>query len=170
MPKRSAGILLHRRSRGGTEVLLVHPGGPFWRNKDLGAWMIPKGEIDDEEEDPLALARREFAEETGVEPEGPFVELATIKEKGGKVVQAWASEGDLDPSGIQSNTFSMEWPPGSGKTTEFPEVDRAAWFALEEARNKILPSQLPLLERLEAILAEGEGQDKARNDVSDKEE
>ncbi|MFN2420259.1 MAG: NUDIX domain-containing protein [Gemmatimonadota bacterium] len=153
MAKTSAGILMYRRRSGAVEVFLVHPGGPFWKNKDLGAWMIPKGEIE-EGEDPLEVAVRELEEETGTKPEGPFTALTPIKQKGGKIVKAWACEGDLDAEGIESNTFSMEWPPGSGKTAEFPEVDRAMWFGLEEAKDKLLPSQLPLLEELEAIHAE----------------
>lgn len=156
MPKTSAGILMYRwpeNRESGPEILLVHPGGPLWRNKDLGAWMIPKGEIDEEDGDPLAVAVREFAEETGLAPEGPFAELAPIKQKGGKRVLAWACEGDLDPEAIESNAFTMEWPPGSGKMAEFPEVDRAAWFDLEEAKTRILPSQLPLVEELEGVLA-----------------
>jgi predicted NUDIX family NTP pyrophosphohydrolase len=154
VPKTSAGILMYRIRQHDAEVLLVHPGGPFWKKRDLGAWMIPKGEIEEGEE-PLAVAAREFAEETGTTPEGPFTELAPFKQKGGKLVLAWACEGDLDADAIQSNTFTMEWPPGSGKTAEFPEVDRAAWFTIEEAKTKILPSQLPLLEELERILTEG---------------
>ena len=152
MARRSAGILMHRSREGGVEVLLVHPGGPFWRRRDLGAWMIPKGEIE-EGEDPLAVAVREFAEETGATPEGPFTALAPIQQKGGKHVQAWACEGDLDAGAIESNTFTMEWPAGSGKMAEFPEVDRAAWFTIPEASDRILPSQLPLLEELETLLA-----------------
>jgi predicted NUDIX family NTP pyrophosphohydrolase len=149
--KTSAGILMYRRRAGGLEVFLVHPGGPYWKNKDLGAWMIPKGEIA-EGEDPFEVAVREFEEETGTPPKGPFAPLTAIKQKGGKVVAAWACEGDLDAGAVESNTFSMEWPPGSGKTAEFPEVDRAAWFSLEEAKDKLLPSQLPLLEELETML------------------
>ena len=145
MAKRSAGILLYRRREGALEVFLAHPGGPFWARKDLGAWTIPKGEIDDGE-DPLEAARREFAEEIGVRLDGEFRELDPIRQKGGKLVLAWAVEGDCDPAAVRSNLFSMEWPPKSGKLAEFPEVDRAAWFTLEEAKAKILPSQLPLLE------------------------
>ena len=144
---RSAGLLLFRRSAKGLEVLLVHPGGPFWAGKDLGAWSIPKGEIGPGE-DPLEAARREFEEETGFVPEGPFVELMPVKQRGGKVVQAWAARGDWDPSRLSSDTFSMEWPPRSGRTQQFPEVDRAVWFALPEARRRILPGQIPLLEEL----------------------
>jgi predicted NUDIX family NTP pyrophosphohydrolase len=153
VPKRSAGILMYRRRGDAVEVFLVHPGGPFWRRRDLGAWMIPKGEIEDHEDDPLAVAVREFAEETGTAPEGPFTALGPIVQKGGKHVQAWACEGDLDARAIESSTFTMEWPAGSGKMAEFPEVDRAAWLTIEEATDKILPSQLPLLEELETLLA-----------------
>jgi predicted NUDIX family NTP pyrophosphohydrolase len=147
--KRSAGILLHRRSAGGAlEVLLVHPGGPFWAKKDLGAWSIPKGEHEDGE-DARAAALREFEEELGSPAvEGELVDLGEVRQKSGKVVTAWALEGDIDADGIRSNTFEMEWPPRSGKTREFPEVDRAAWFGLDEARERILPAQAPLLDRL----------------------
>jgi predicted NUDIX family NTP pyrophosphohydrolase len=145
MAARSAGILLYRRRGGSLEVFLAHPGGPFWAKKDLGAWTIPKGEID-EGEDPLEAAKREFAEEIGVELEGEFRALEPIRQKGGKTVLAWAVEGDCDPADVRSNLFSMEWPPRSGKQAEFPEIDRAQWFSLEEAARRILPSQLPLLE------------------------
>ena len=145
--RRSAGILLHRRREGRLEVLLVHPGGPFWKNRDEGAWTIPKGEYGDGE-DALDAAKREFAEETGFPVEGPFHELAPVRQASGKVVRAWAVEGDCDAAAIRSNTFSMEWPLRSGKTAEFPEVDRAAWFALDEARRRILPAQMPLLDEL----------------------
>jgi predicted NUDIX family NTP pyrophosphohydrolase len=149
MPARSAGIILHRRGPSGPEVLLVHPGGPFWAKRDLGAWSIPKGEYDDAE-DPLACARREFEEELGsAPPDGAEpVELGEVRQKGGKVVAAWALEGDLDAGAIRSNTFTMQWPPHSGRTSEFPEVDRAGWFGLDAAREKILPAQAPLLDRL----------------------
>jgi predicted NUDIX family NTP pyrophosphohydrolase len=147
--RRSAGILLFRRSGGVTEVLLVHPGGPFWAKRDLGSWSIPKGEYDDGE-DALAAARREFEEELGTAtPDGDPVELGEVRQRGGKVVVAWALEGDLDADSIRSNTFSIEWPPRSGAMKEFPEVDRAAWFSLDEARERILPAQAPLLDRLE---------------------
>ena len=146
MAKRSAGILLHRN--GASEVLLVHPGGPFWAKKDLGAWSIPKGEHDDGE-DALACALREFREETGTElPPDNLTDLGTIKQRGGKVVQAWAAEGDLDAAAVRSNTFTMEWPPRSGVQREFPEVDRAEWFSVEEAREKLVPAQVELLDRL----------------------
>ena len=146
--KRSAGILLHRRGDDGLEVLLVHPGGPFWAKKDLGAWSIPKGEHDDAEE-ALECALREFEEETGSRPDaGELDDLGTVRQKSGKVVHAWALEGDLDADAIRSNTFTMEWPPRSGRTSEFPEVDRAAWFAVEAARERINPAQAAFLDRL----------------------
>jgi predicted NUDIX family NTP pyrophosphohydrolase len=149
MASRSAGILLHRAGAAGPEVLLVHPGGPYWAKRDLGAWSIPKGEYEDGE-DPRACALREFAEELGSPaPEGAgLVDLGEVRQKSGKVVTAWALRGDLDASAIRSNTFAMEWPPRSGATREFPEVDRAAWFGLDEARERILPAQAPLLDRL----------------------
>ena len=148
MAKRSAGILMYRRREGELQVFLGHPGGPFWSRKDAGAWSIPKGEID-EGEDPLAAAKREFAEETGLRPDGELVALAPIRQKGGKVVLAWAIEGDCDARAIKSNIFSMEWPPKSGKMAEFPEIDRAEWFSLDEARRRINPGQLPLIEELQ---------------------
>jgi predicted NUDIX family NTP pyrophosphohydrolase len=145
--KRSAGILLYRRAPE-LEVLLVHPGGPFWAKKDLGAWSIPKGEHD-EDEDARACAIREFTEETGGAPSpGELDDLGTVTQKAGKVVQAWALEGDLDPASIRSNTFSMQWPPRSGRMQEFPEVDRAEWFALDAARERINPAQAAFLDRL----------------------
>ena len=144
----SAGIVLYRVGDGGPEVLLVHPGGPFWAKKDLGAWSIPKGELEPDE-DPLAAARREFEEETGCRISGEFRPLAPLKQPGGKTVYAWAVEGDCDPAAIKSNTFSMEWPPHSGRRQEFPEVDRAAWFPLDEAKKKILPGQVGFIESLE---------------------
>ena len=146
--KRSAGILLYRRSRDELQVFLAHPGGPFWAKKDAGAWTIPKGEID-AGEDALSAARREFAEEIGTRLQGDFVPLEPIRQKGGKVVVAWAVEGECDASSIRSNVFTMEWPPRSGKHVEFPEVDRAAWFNLPEARTKILSSQVPFLDQLD---------------------
>jgi predicted NUDIX family NTP pyrophosphohydrolase len=152
MSKVSAGLLMYRRREGVLEVFLVHPGGPFWARKDAGAWSIPKGEIDRAEE-PLAVARREFTEETGFPAEGDFHPLAPITQAGGKVVQAWAFEGDADPAKLRSNTFSIEWPPRSGRQTSFPEVDRAAWFRLDVARQKINPAQVALLDELEALLA-----------------
>jgi predicted NUDIX family NTP pyrophosphohydrolase len=151
MAKRSSGILLFRRQPQ-LEVLLVHPGGPFWAKKDLGTWSIPKGEHEDDEE-ALAAALREFEEELGSPPtpkpdEGALDDLGSVRQKSGKVVQAWALEGDLDADAIRSNTFTMEWPPRSGRQSEFPEVDRAAWFAVEEARERINPAQAALLDRL----------------------
>jgi len=148
--KHSAGVLLFRRRGEGVEFLLVHPGGPFWRRKDTGAWSIPKGQIEDEEE-PRACAIRELEEELGpaaeVDPER-LIELGSIRQRAGKVVDAWAVEADFDPEALDSNTFSMEWPPRSGEQQEFPEVDRAGWFEPEKAREKILPAQAELLERL----------------------
>ena len=152
MPKISAGLLLYRVKNGPLEFLLVHPGGPFWKNKDDGAWTIPKGEIGDNEEQPLAAAVREFEEELGFKPGGPFIELTPIKQKAGKMVHAWAFEGDCDPSQFKSNTFSMEWPPRSGKQAEFPEIDRAQFFNVESAKTKINPAQIPLLEELQRRL------------------
>lgn len=153
MSKESAGLVMYRRRSGRVEVLLVHPGGPFWRNRDEGAWSIPKGEIAPDE-DALAAARREFEEELGRAAEGQFVELTPVRQKGGKRVLAWAFEGDCDPGAIRSNTFTMEWPPRSGRRAEFPEVDRAAFFDLETAGTKINPAQAALLvelaERLDA--------------------
>jgi predicted NUDIX family NTP pyrophosphohydrolase len=147
----SAGILLYRRRAGAVEVLLIHPGGPFWRSRDEGAWMIPKGGPE-EGEDPLACALREFEEELGTRPSGAPWPLCRIRQKGGKWVEAFALEGDLDPDSIVSNEFSLEYPARSGEIRSFPEVDRAAWFGLPEARAKMLPSQLPLLAALEAAL------------------
>jgi predicted NUDIX family NTP pyrophosphohydrolase len=145
---RSAGILLYRRRDDRLEVLLVHPGGPLWARRDAGVWSIPKGEYADDEE-PLAAARREFAEELGTPvPDGEALELGEIRQKSGKRVRAWAVAGDLDAERAQSNTFSMQWPPKSGRMQEFPEVDRAEWFGLEQAREKLNPAQVPLLEHL----------------------
>jgi predicted NUDIX family NTP pyrophosphohydrolase len=148
MAKSSAGVLLYRRREGRLEVFLVHPGGPFWAKKDIGAWSIPKGECA-EGEDGLTAARREFEEETGRAAEGEFLELGEIRQAGGKVVTAWAVEGDLNPDEIVSNEFAMEWPPRSGRTAKFPEVDRGAWFGMIEARERILAGQRELLARLE---------------------
>jgi len=153
MAIRSAGILLYRQSEGGILVLLVHPGGPFWTKRDVGAWSIPKGEYPDDE-DPEAAARREFAEETGMLPSGPSLALGEIRQKAGKHVIGFAIEGDFDPDALRSNTFEMEWPPRSGRMQSFPEVDRAEWFDLLRARGKILPSQRPFLERLAEICAQ----------------
>jgi predicted NUDIX family NTP pyrophosphohydrolase len=146
MSKQSAGILLHRFKNDRLEVLLVHPGGPFWRKKDAGAWSIPKGEFD--QEDPLAAAKREFTEETGMQLEGEPVALTPQKQKGGKVVYGWMIEGDVDPSRIQSNVFELEWPPKSGKMQVFPEIDKAEWFPTEVALKKINPGQAPLIREL----------------------
>jgi predicted NUDIX family NTP pyrophosphohydrolase len=153
--QRSAGILLFRRAEGGPEFLLVHPGGPYWQKRDLGAWSIPKGEIEAGEE-PRAAALRELAEELGPVPalgEGELVELGSIRQRAGKVVEAWAAEADFDPDQLASITFSMEWPPRSGKEQEFPEIDRAEWFGVERAREKILPAQATFLDRLLEHLA-----------------
>ncbi len=147
MPRRSAGLLMYRRSAGTLEVLLVHPGGPFWMKKDAGAWSIPKGEYEAGEE-ALAAAAREFQEETGLVARGPYTRLTPIRQPGGKVVEAWAFEGDCDAESLKSTTFSLEWPRGSGRRQEFPEVDRAGWFGLDEARRKILPAQAALLDEL----------------------
>ena len=149
--KSTAGLLLYRR-RGELEVFLVHPGGPFWAKKDEGAWSVPKGEID-EGEDSLAAAKREFAEETGFAVDGQFRPLDPIKQAGGKHVHVWAIESDCDPAKLQSNLFSMEWPPKSGKQQSFPEVDRGAWFTLAEAKNRILKSQASLIDQLVALLS-----------------
>ena len=153
MPKLSAGLLMYRMRGGRVELLLVHPGGPFWTKKDAGAWSIPKGEISAEEDD-LDAARREFFEETGVLPEGRFNPLGEIVQKGGKVVRAWAFEGDYDPATLKSNTFTMEWPPRSGKQQEFPEIDRAAFFTPEEARIRINPAQAEFIDALERMTGE----------------
>ena len=147
MPKISAGILLFRRRREGVEVLLVHPGGPFWAKKDAGAWSIPKG-LADEGEDLLAAARRELLEEIGTSVEGEFLDLGAHKQPGGKTVVGWACEADFDPAALKSNTFAMEWPPRSGKMAEFPEVDKAGWFALDEALKKVTKGQKPIIEAL----------------------
>jgi predicted NUDIX family NTP pyrophosphohydrolase len=152
MPAVSAALLLHRSVAGALEVLLVHPGGPFWQHRDLGAWSIPKGEVGDGE-DLLAAARREFHEETGFSPEGDAIPLGQVRQAGGKVVHAWAVAGDVDPRALRSNTFEMEWPKGSGRVQSFPEVDRAAWFDLAEARRRILPAQAKFLDALVAALA-----------------
>ncbi len=147
MPKTSAGILLYRRKDDVLRVFLIHPGGPFFANKDAGAWSVPKGELD-EGEDALAAARREFEEETGCGLEGPFTPLSPIKQKGGKIVLAWATEGDCDADAIRSNTFALEWPPKSGSVRDFPEVDRAGWFTVDEAKKKINFAQAALLDEL----------------------
>jgi predicted NUDIX family NTP pyrophosphohydrolase len=151
MPKQSAGLLAYRRHRGSLEVFLVHPGGPFWKSKDDGAWTIPKGEFAAGEE-PLEAAKREFREETGFEPTVTFLPLLPCKQSGGKIVHAWAFEADYDPAALRSNTFTLQSPPESGKTIEVPEIDRADWFPLETARTKILPGQRSLLEQLEHLV------------------
>lgn len=152
MPEISAGLLMYRIRDRQAQVLLVHPGGPFFRNKDEGAWTIPKGEAD-AGEGLLATAQREFAEETGLTPTGPFIALASVKLKSGKTVHAWAFEGDCDPANLVSNTFTLEWPPKSGKQAEFPEVDKAEWFDVATAKQKINSAQAKLIEELEAVLA-----------------
>ncbi|HJZ31609.1 MAG TPA: NUDIX domain-containing protein [Hyphomicrobiaceae bacterium] len=144
MPQRSAGILLFRRNAGGLEVLLVHPGGPFWAKKDAGAWTIPKGGYEPGE-DALAAAKREFEEETGARLEGEALALGAFRQSSAKLVDVWAVEGDFDPNALNSNTFAMEWPPRSGRQREFPEVDRAAWFTPQAAADKILKGQRPIL-------------------------
>lgn len=153
MGRRSAGIALYRGSPPDLEVLLVHPGGPLWARRDAGAWSIPKGEYEDGE-DPAGAARREFTEELGSPaPEGELVDLGEVKQRSGKLVRGWALRGDLDASAITSNTFALEWPPRSGRMREFPEVDRAQWFTLEQARERINSAQVPLLDRLEQALS-----------------
>jgi predicted NUDIX family NTP pyrophosphohydrolase len=148
MPKISAGLVMYRVIEGRLEVLLVHPGGPFWRKKDEGVWSIPKGEVAAGEE-LLGTAKREFREETGIKPEGPFIELGSIKQKSGKIVHAWGFAGDCDTNTIRSNTFTLEWPPRSGRRQEFPEIDRAAFFPIEESRSRIIPAEFELLLRLQ---------------------
>lgn len=150
--KRSAGILMYKYSSSRVEVFLVHPGGPFWKSKDIGSWSIPKGEFGDNEE-ALEAAKREMQEETGIQIEGNFIALNPVKQKSGKIIYAWAVEGDFDPEQIVSNYFEMEWPPRSGKKASFPEIDRAAWFGIEEAKKKIVTGQIPLLEELSASLS-----------------
>lgn len=149
MPKRSSGILMYRRRppRAGIELLLVHPGGPFWAKRDWGAWSIPKGEYVDGE-DPLAAAKRELEEETGACPQGEFLPLGDLVQPGRKIVTAWALEGDFDPATLKSNQFELEWPPKSGRKAWFPEVDRAGWFSPADARRKILPGQSEFIARL----------------------
>jgi predicted NUDIX family NTP pyrophosphohydrolase len=146
----SAGILMYHRGEAGLAVLLVHPGGPFWRNRDLGAWSVPKGELDDGE-DPEAAARREFAEELGIAATGPLQPLGQLRQRGGKIVLAYALEGTLDVGTVRSNEIPIEWPPRSGRTIHVPEIDRAEWFTIPLARDKILASQRPFLDRLERL-------------------
>jgi len=149
MARRSAGIVFFRRAESGPEVLLVHPGGPYWARRDAGAWSIPKGEHDPDDVDRLACALREFEEETGTRPAADaLVDLGEVRQKGGKVVAAWAAEGDLDAGAVRSNTFEIEWPPRSGRRQAFPEVDRAAWFGADEAREKLVAAQAAFVDRL----------------------
>ena len=147
MPKHSAGVLLYRKLDNMMQVFLVHPGGPFWKNKDDGSWSVPKGEYEDDE-DPLDAAKREFYEETGEYIDGRFIKLNPVKQKSGKIVQAWAVEGDIDSQNIKSNFFEMEWPPKSGKTQQFPEIDKGEWFSIEQALIKINPGQVGLVMEL----------------------
>ncbi|HEX6336115.1 MAG TPA: NUDIX domain-containing protein [Jiangellaceae bacterium] len=152
--KRSAGLLMFRRTDAGIEVLLGHMGGPFWVRKDAGAWSIPKGEYDTDEP-PQAAARREFSEELGMAPpDGPLIELGEVRQAGGKTVSAWALEGDLDPADVTPGTFELEWPRGSGRMQEFAEVDRVAWFDLDSARAKLVSAQRDFLDRLKRRLGE----------------
>jgi predicted NUDIX family NTP pyrophosphohydrolase len=151
--KKSAGLLMYRRTAAGAlEVLLAHPGGPYWRGKDQGAWTLPKGEYD-ETEQPLVAARREFLEETGFDPAPPFIALGEIVQKSGKHIAAWGFAGDFDPDQLRCNTFEMEWPPHSGRRQSFPEIDRVDWFGLAQARAKLNPAQCALLDRLEAAIS-----------------
>lgn len=153
MPQVSAGLLMYRFHDGKLQVLLAHPGGPFFKNKDDGAWTIPKGEIGTDE-DFLEAAKREFTEETGIRAKGPFIALTPVKQKAGKIVHAWAFEGDCDPSEIVSNTFTIEWPPRSGKQSDFPEIDRAEFFDVEAAKRKVNAAQVGLIDELEGIMRE----------------
>ena len=155
MSKLSAGVIVFRRGSAALEVLLVHPGGPFWARKDLGAWSIPKGEYEPGQ-DPLDVARRELEEETGCQVAGTFLPLAPVRQASGKVISAWAVEGDCDVSVIRSNTFRLEWPPRSGQYREFPEVDRAEWFPLRVAVTKIIQGPRPLLEELERVASKSQ--------------
>jgi predicted NUDIX family NTP pyrophosphohydrolase len=150
MAKLSAGLLMFRKCDSEMQVFLVHPGGPFWKKKDLGAWSIPKGEYE-KEEDPLDAAKREFEEETGIKPEGEFVALDQIRQPSGKIIAAWAFEGDCSPKELRSNSFSMQWPPKSGRKQEFPEVDRADWFRVDDARKRIVKGQIGFLDQLTAL-------------------
>ncbi|MBZ5537631.1 MAG: NUDIX domain-containing protein [Acidobacteriia bacterium] len=152
MPNHSAGLLMYRRHNGVLEFFLVHPGGPFWARKEDGVWSIPKGELG-AGEDPLAAAKREFEEETGLSPSGDYIALTPIKQPGGKIIHAWAFESDCDPATLRSNTFSLEWPPRSGRQQVFPEVDRAGWFNLDAAKSKILRGQAGFLDTLHELLS-----------------
>lgn len=149
--KKSAGILIYKKVKDQLQVMLVHPGGPFWKNKDAGAWSIPKGEFNDNEE-PLDAAKREFEEETGLTVSGKFLPLTPVKQKSGKLIYAWAVEEDIDVSSFKSNLFEMEWPPRSGKMKCFPEIDEACWFAVEEAKGKIIKGQFSFIEELISLL------------------
>lgn len=155
---RSAGLLLFRRREAEVEVLLAHPGGPFWSRRDDAAWTLPKGEIDEGEE-PLAAALREFAEETGFDAAPPYLPLGELRQKSGKRISAWACEGEADPARLRSNLFEMEWPPRSGRLKQFPEVDRVQWYGLELARRKLIAGQAPFIDALEQVLA-GAGQER----------
>lgn len=155
MKNESAGLMMFRVRDQMLQVLLAHPGGPFWKNKDVGAWTIPKGEISDGE-GPLETAQREFLEEIGVNPQAPFHSLGSIKQKGGKTVHAWAFEGDCDPEKFRSNTFEIEWPPKSGKKVSFPEIDRVQFFTIPEAREKLNPAQVEFLSELERLRLRGQ--------------
>lgn len=155
-PNISAGLLLFRRSRGALEVFIAHPGGPFWRDRDVGAWTIPKG-IVESGENLLDAAQREFFEETSIRPVGPFIPLGSIRQKAGKTIHAWGWEGDADPAAIVSNTMRTEWPRGTGRLIEFPEVDRCEWFEPASAKSKMNPAQAELVDRLAAALVRGEG-------------
>ncbi len=152
---KSAGVLFYRFENALLQVLLVHPGGPFWKNKDSGSWSIPKGEFK-EKEIPLDAAKREFEEETGVVPEGNFMKLTPVKQKGGKIIMAWALKGNMNSENVRSNTFKMEWPPHSGQLMEFPEVDKANWFSVNEAKIKINPGQIKFIEELVSLLTKKE--------------
>lgn len=149
--RKSAGLLVYRKKNSLPEFFLVHPGGPFWKNKDIGAWSLPKGEFEDDEQ-PLKAAIREFEEETGVLMEGNFIELKPVIQKSGKVVYAWGVEGDIDASVIRSNTFQFKWPPKTGKYIEIPEVDKGGWFSFEEAKEKLISGQVAILEELGEIV------------------
>jgi len=155
MPKASAGLLMYRKRNDQLEALLVHLGGPLWKNKDRGAWFVPKGEINPGE-DQFAAAQREFQEETGLIPAGEFISLGSVKHKSGKTVTAWAFAGDCDPASLKSNTLEMEWPPKSGKRAQFPEIDRAEFFTIERAREKMHPAEFEFLTRLEKLLESSE--------------